>query len=571
MHARALLDEACQLGVREVVLCPGSRSAPLAYAALAAAEAGRLRLHVRVDERSAGFLALGLAKTSRRPALVVTTSGTAVANLHPSVLEAHHAAVPLIVMSADRPAELRYSGANQTTVQPGIFAGALRWESDVPAPVEGDDPRLLRGFLRQAYAAATAPVEPGPVHLNLCFREPLVPAGWPLDDEVAPSEQGSAPQPVSEPESEPGSKPASEPSSPPGPFPHLERTVVLLGDLVDPANRPVVSRFAAARGYPLIAEPFGLYAVDGALPHGPLTIADPGFLENLAADGSGVERVLVVGRLTLSRAVTALLRRPEVRVEAVTDRSRAADPAGVVSASYPFAALTQDGAEGDSDPSEHQWLARWQREGDRVAEAIAAEPPAWGTGLGVARAVARGIPAGAVMFVGSSNPVRDLDLGPAGVAEGVTVVASRGLAGIDGCVATAAGVALAEGAAYAVMGDLTFLHDANALLIGPHEPVPNLTLVVVNDDGGGIFRLLEPGEEQRAGAFERIFATATQTDLRALCHAHGVSHRLVNTADDLVAELARTPSGLRVLEVRVDPSTHRAAHAALRDQVRLRP
>ncbi|MEP6854370.1 MAG: thiamine pyrophosphate-binding protein, partial [Pedococcus sp.] len=184
--ATVLVDELVRSGVRHVVLCPGSRSAPLAYAAQAAERAGRLTLHVRVDERAAGFLAVGLAKLTRVPAVVITTSGTAVANLHPAVLEAHHGVVPLIVVSADRPVELRGTGANQTTVQPGMYADAVRWSVDAAAPqrLAGEVARwraLAAAAVRHAIGAVDA-AEPGPVHLNIQLREPLVPTDeepWP--------------------------------------------------------------------------------------------------------------------------------------------------------------------------------------------------------------------------------------------------------------------------------------------------------------------------------------------------------------------------------------------------------
>ncbi|WP_130014635.1 2-succinyl-5-enolpyruvyl-6-hydroxy-3-cyclohexene-1-carboxylic-acid synthase, partial [Serinicoccus sediminis] len=177
--ATVLVDELVRAGVREAVLSPGSRSAPLAYALEEADRTGRLRLHVRIDERSAGFLALGLARGGGAPVPVVTTSGTAVANLHPAVLEAHHSGVPIIVLSADRPAELRGTGANQTTVQPGIFAGAVRWEVDLPAPeaVTAGAGAHWRSTVCRALAAAVSTGGPGrgPVHLNVSFRDPLAP------------------------------------------------------------------------------------------------------------------------------------------------------------------------------------------------------------------------------------------------------------------------------------------------------------------------------------------------------------------------------------------------------------
>lgn len=662
---RAAIDSAVAAGVREVVLCPGSRSAPLAYAVLAAEHAGHLRLHVRVDERSAGFLALGLAKVSRAPALVITTSGTAVANLHPAVLEAHHGSVPLIVLSADRPAQLRGSGANQTTIQPGIFPGAVRWEADLAADA---DPRDVGAAVAAAVEAAMgAPAssapdgrQPGPVHVNLCLGEPLVPATWPLTDNSpldgpdvfsrrAQVDAADAEVHAASAEVRRGAefRDASAEVRWSGEFrDDTVRTLLVIGDLIDPATRPEVVRWATARGLPIVAEPFGRHAGTGAtlpgapdprpgdgppdpvlggdaghgrgaddnglttpaaLPHGPLLLTDPQWLDAHAPD-----RVLVAGRVTLSRPVMSLLRRPGLRVDALTDTPVAPDPAGVVGASYPLAAVLSGGGPvpergstpatsrsneladpaatrapakradlatrvpaGPATPSvddRRTWAAGWRAAGDRLAAAIAAEPPAWPTGLAVARTLVGALagqqvpsqPSPTHLFVGPSNPVRDLDLGVGAFPPHLTVVANRGLAGIDGCVSTAVGMALTVGSAYALVGDLTFLHDTNALLIGPGEPRPNLTIVVVNDAGGGIFRLLEPGTDALAEPFGRLFGTPTGTDFAALCRAHGVPYARVDTPAELARLVAAPPDGLRVIEVPIDPLSHRSAHAGLR-------
>jgi 2-succinyl-5-enolpyruvyl-6-hydroxy-3-cyclohexene-1-carboxylate synthase len=216
------------------------------------------------------------------------------------------------------------------------------------------------------------------------------------------------------------------------------------------------------------------------------------------------------------------------------------------------------------------WARSWHAAGGRVASALAATATAtaqglpWPSGPAVADAVMSSLPAGSTLFVGSSSSARDVDLA-APRAEALRVVAARGLAGIDGCVSMAVGLALsAESPTYALLGDLTFLHDANGLLIGPLEDRPDLTLVVTNDDGGGIFTLLEPGEPERAADFERVFATPTGVDLAALCAAHHVSHRRIATRAELVGALAERPRGLRVLEVPLDRAGHRGLHAALR-------
>ena len=554
--ATVLVDELVRGGVRDVVLCPGSRSAPLAYAVLAADRAGRLRLHVRVDERSAGFLALGLAAGSRSPVVVLTTSGTAVANLHPAVLEAHHAGLPLVVLSADRPHELRGTGANQTTAQPGLFGTSTRWSADLPAPVVRRGlPPFWRSTVCRALAAATGATggEPGPVHVNVSLREPLVPDAaapeWPDSLDGRP---GGAPWVVTAAAADPGAAGA------PG-LPDVERTLVLVGRTRDPHLGEAAVAWAAERGYPVVAEPFGPRAVRAAgLPHGPLLLTATAWM-----DSHDPERVVVVGRVTLSRAVGALLRRPGIRVEVVSESAQWPDPSHVAAAVHPPSVLAPVTAEGA--PVVGAWAEDWHSAGRALADAVAAQRFHWSTGLGVAEAVATSLPEDALLVVGSSNPVRDLDLASAGPVAG-EVLANRGLAGIDGVVSSAVGVALAQPGrpAYALLGDLTFLHDANGLLVGPDEPTPDLTLVVVNDDGGGIFTTLEPGAPERAGDFERVFGTPTGTDLGALCAAHGIRHTLAGTREALAAALTERPAGVRVVEVRVDRTSHRRAHADLR-------
>ncbi|HYN67641.1 MAG TPA: 2-succinyl-5-enolpyruvyl-6-hydroxy-3-cyclohexene-1-carboxylic-acid synthase [Ornithinibacter sp.] len=567
--ATVLVDELVRNGVREVVLCPGSRSAPLAHAVLAAEQAGRLRLHVRVDERSAGFLALGLARGSGAPVAVMTTSGTAVANLHPAVLEAHHSGTPLVVVSADRPHELRGTGANQTTEQPGIFGASARHCVDVPAPVvrPGLGP-YWRSTVCRAIAAATGAVGglPGPVHLNICLREPLAPdleetsgrgpatTGLETDDAWPDALEGRA-------DGEPWVAVGDNGTGPTEPtaLTEVARTLVVVGGTRDPALGERAVAWATERGHPVVAEPFGSAAVRAeAVPHGPLLLTATDWLGAHVPD-----RVVVVGRPTLSRAVGALLRRPGLRVEVVSEGGQWPDPSHVAIAVHPPRALRLGGPTTPDD--DHGWSEAWSTAARQVADAVAAQPFPWPSGLGVASALVDGLPGDAVLVLGSSNPVRDVDLAVAGsIAD--EVLANRGLAGIDGVVSTAAGIALTRTMAptYALLGDLTFLHDANGLLLGPDEPAPDLTLVVVNDDGGGIFTTLEHGSPERAAGFERLFGTPTGTDLGALCRAHGIRHDRATTAQELTTAVTEPPRGIRVVEVVVDRGSHRQAHADLR-------
>ena len=574
--ATVVVDELVRHGVREAVLCPGSRSAAFAYALQEADRSGRLRLHVRVDERSAAFLALGMAKLTRRPVPVFTTSGTAVANLHPAVLEASHAAVPLIIVSADRPAELQGTGANQTTDQAHLFGDVVRMVHQLGAPDRREGQNAVwRSVVGRVYAAAIGSTGPdaGPVHLNVPLREPLVPdlgaeGEWPDSLE---GRDGAIPWVRVQPAT-------SQAEAMPAPVP---QTLIVLGDLPVPAMTAQVTALARASGWPLIAEPFGAHdsgahdssahgssahngALDGSavIPHGPLLLTAGQWLGRYLPD-----RVLVVGRVTLSRAVGDLLTNPAVSVEIVAAQSNWPDPSHVASVVHPFEAVCATTATGRQ--ADEAWARQWADAGEQMSKAATAIiEAAWPSGLAIAAMVLAELPSEAMLFVGSSNTARDVDLAmsPSARSAPLTIVASRGLAGIDGCVSTAIGIALAQPQrpAYALMGDLTFLHDSNGLLIAPHEPQPDLTIVVTNDDGGGIFTLLEPGEPSRATDFERVFGTPTGASIADLCRAHGVRHTLASTQADLRAVLLQHPDGLGVVEVRVDRSGHRDLHARLR-------
>jgi 2-succinyl-5-enolpyruvyl-6-hydroxy-3-cyclohexene-1-carboxylate synthase len=534
--ARVLVDELVRGGTREAVLSPGSRSAPLAFALHDADRAGRLRLHVRVDERSAGFLALGLAKESGRPVPVVTTSGTAAANLHPAVLEAAHAQVPLLLLTADRPPELRGTGANQTIDQVGLYGGAVRQFVEVGAPeARAGQNAYWRALTCRAVSAALGDLgtAPGPVHLNLGLREPLVP------------EDGDWVEPL---EGRPDSAPwtARAPAAAVSVMDDLPpRTVVVLGDC-GPELSAAALRLAAARGFPVVAEPSSSAAGPAVVPAAELVLAAPGWL-----DAHPPERVLVVGRPTLSRVVARLV--GVAPADVVAGAGRWADPAQ-------RAARVLPGVPAPGGAVDDGWLPSWLAAGG-TARAAADEVLA-GSGLSEPVVAAEVVSAAdRLLVVGSSKPVRDLFL--AGGREGLRVLANRGVAGIDGMVSTAVGAALAHGRrTLALLGDLTFLHDANGLVLGPDEPRPDLTIVVVNNDGGAIFGLLEQGSPEHAEAFERVFGTPHGVDLQALCAASGTPYVRAASVPELRA--AAAGQGLRVVEVRTD----RAASVDLDREVR---
>ncbi|MGH8866892.1 MAG: 2-succinyl-5-enolpyruvyl-6-hydroxy-3-cyclohexene-1-carboxylic-acid synthase, partial [Actinomycetes bacterium] len=567
-----LVDELARCGVREAVLAPGSRSAPLAFALHAADAEARIRLHVRVDERSAGFLALGLAKSSGLPVPVVTTSGTATANVHPAVLEASEAGVPLLVLTADRPPELRATGANQTVDQVKLYGDAVRFFAEVGTP--GQVPGQVaywRALACRAHAAASglASRDPGPVHLNLAFRDPLVPEAVPdsLTDAVTEDGRDGDETWVEPLDGRPHAAPwtSVEPAPQPRPerLPPVPRTLLLVGDC-PPAVGRAAGELAERAGWPLLSEPSGNARASGvAVTTYALLLGVPGFV-----DAHRPDRVVVVGRPTLGRAVRALLARPDVEVVTVSAGPRWPDPTRSSARVVPALPVPYEG-----DPT---YLQVWTRAEKAAREALDTlldgvsdflpDPPPEPL---VAREVLAGVPEGGLLVAGSSQPIRDLDR--AAAHDGVTVLANRGAAGIDGTVSTAIGAALDHeraggGPAYALLGDLTLLHDAAGLVLGPDEPRPHLTLVVVNNDGGGIFGMLEPGEPAYAPAFERVFGTPHGADLGALAAAADIPYARADTLDDLRRALAPV-GGIRLVEVRTDRATARELAVRLQEAV----
>ncbi len=568
-------------GVRDVVLAPGSRSAALALALYAADAGGALRLHVRIDERSAGFLALGLSIGSRAPVAVVTTSGTAVGNLLPAVMEASHSGRRVVVVAADRPASMRGSGANQTTRQDGLF-GPFAVGIDLPTDATAEDLDA---------AAALACRREGPTHLNVQLEEPLLPdapddvlsevrpasaahfsarddlsgpmSGMPVDFSARAEKSGGAVKSGGAGGAEKSGGAGGggrQRSGSRGPgvevLPRGPRTVVVAGDESGSAARILAER----AGWPLLAEPTsGARVGANAIRTYRLVLGGP--------LGAQVERVVVLGHPTLSRPVTSLISRGDLEVLAapgpggvVTDPGRVARHLGRVP-------TVDDAPPTDADVA---WLRAWQDQDHALSlrvDALVDDLPELDA-LQVAREVATAVVGHATLVVGSSNSVRDLDLMtlPYPPHEHRFVVGNRGLAGIDGTVSTAVGVALGRPAAtrsIALLGDLTFLHDANGLLLGPDEPRPDLTVVVTNDDGGSIFATLEQGAPPFAAAFERVFGTPHGTDLDALCAASHTAYRRVTTVAELRGALAEPQTGIRVLEARVDRSRRRATAAAI--------
>lgn len=551
-----LLTEFANLGVNDVVVSPGSRSQALALAAAALERAGTLNLHVHIDERSAGFVALGLAIESGMPVLIVTTSGSAVANLHPAVLEAFHSAVPLILLTADRPGELRGIGANQATHQVGLFGASTRWVRDVHAP-SGDavhdgpapDAGAARTVAREAFSAAAGHSSPaGPVQLNLAFRDPLSDAIGDLPA-LAPDPLRASERAVT--------RLAAEP-----------RTVVVAGH----AAGPEAETAAHSLGAPLIAEVssgarFGRNLVVAYRE----LLADPDF-------GGRVRRAIVFGHPTLSREVPALLERDDVEVIVVRSGGEDFNPGRRVSSFADAIEMTSDAS---TDPEYREWVGTWVAASRAVSAASGVDVNSLGFVPEAVRtddkaAVAEFARAQLAVFrepvtrerlvnsvwnatwphdrlvFAASRLIRDADRTVPG--KRISVHSNRGLAGIDGTIATATGIARvsqrieassATGVTRVVLGDLAMLHDVGSLLASPTEPHPRMQLIVGNDGGGTIFDKLEVAATAESELFDRVLYTPHDARISALAEAYGWGYVLASNRGEL--DEALTASGARTI------------------------
>ncbi|HEX4402615.1 MAG TPA: 2-succinyl-5-enolpyruvyl-6-hydroxy-3-cyclohexene-1-carboxylic-acid synthase [Galbitalea sp.] len=511
--AVALFDEFARLGLRDVVLSPGSRSQALALAAAEYEREGLLRLHVRIDERVGGFLALGLAVETGLPVVVVMTSGTAVANLHPAVLEAHHAGVPLIVASADRPESLRGIGSNQTTIQAGIFGAAIAFERDVPAPVgAAGETDAAVALARDAWTAARG-IRPRPVHLNLAFTEPLSSA-------------------TTLPESE--SEWSAEVDEPIEPSPYvlgtLPGTVVIAG--ADSGSR--AEEVARELGVPLLAE------VSSGARFGPNLVVAYRELLNTANFGDRVARAIVFGHPTLTREVPALIQRDGV--ETIVVRGRTAEDYNPGHRVRHFADAVTVAGPADESPAARSWLGRWVTTSRSLLEP-AAELSAAELGnadfarrelAAIREPVDRRMLVEAVwratwphdrLVLGASRLIREADTYVPG--KKISVHANRGLAGIDGTISTAVGIALGsetDGTTRVLLGDLAALHDVGGLLFGVGETTPRIQVIVGNDGGGTIFDTLEVAATAPQDALDRVLLTPQSASFEALAMAYGWSY-----------------------------------------------
>ncbi len=539
LRGATVIEALCAAGVKDVVLAPGSRSAPLALAVAAAEREGRIRLHVRIDERSAGYLALGLAKGSDTPVAVITTSGTAAVNLHPAVVEASYGGVPLIAITADRPPRLRGVGANQTIEQAELFGGECRFALDLTSPDAAADATAVA----TAIAAATDTRHPGPVHLNIALEEPLVSA-----ETVAQIARSiiSVAQPAG----------THSPSGTDSVDPHVSgvvtspRGVIIVGDTAgfgDSAADPaLIEDLAMCTGWPIINEPSGNASMlTHALRHGPLVADDGAFLS-----GHQPDVVITIGRVGLHRGVMRIIRQAEQHL--VVDprpAGYACDPLRSAHTVLDSLAELFTMLQVAPDP---MWLSAWREADDRQAQRVAAawpaDTPGALDGVQVVRTVVSTLTDADNLVVGPSWPVRHVSTyaGPTRAR----VFANRGTSGIDGVISTAWGIAGGTDAfTIAIVGDLTAIYDRNGLLAAPGEPHPHLVYVVIDNDGGGIFGELEQGAPEFAVDYERVFGTPHGARLTHLLDAPGITRHEATDAAHLreALEESRANPGVHII------------------------
>ena len=555
-YCATLVDEWARLGLSDAVVAPGSRSTPMAVALLADE---RVTVHVHHDERSAAFTALGLSLVSRRPTIVLCTSGTAAAEFHPAVVEAHQAYVPLLVLTANRPPELHDVGAPQTIDQRELYGSAVRWYCEPGAPASGGAP-WWRDLARDAWLRCGGP-RPGPVHLDLAFREPLL------------GQAGELPEARPE-----------LPVVPEGPSWGLtDEALAELGAVVDGRRGLIVAGVRAARddadvravealadalGWPVLADASSGLRVDRP---GVISTFDPLVRDDAFAAASRPEVVIRLGGLLSSKELGAFLRTSGAYQVGIDPFGPPADPDGVITR-----ALTADVAmvcdqlrSVSPAPAPAEWMAGWIDADATARRAIGRVLTRHGDATEPATAVdlAAMLPDGARLVVSSSMPVRDLEW-YAAARSGLQVFSNRGANGIDGVVSTAVGVSLSGAPTALLIGDVAFLHDTNGLL-GLARRRVDLVVVVVDNDGGGIFSFLGQHDALDDDTFETLFGTPHGVDLCALAQAHGIPAERVSTRPGVQAAVAGalTRGGTRVVVVDSDRELNVVLHRELNHAV----
>ena len=549
IYATTLVEALRRCGVEHACVTPGSRSTPLALA-LADSPITDWSHH---DERSSAFFALGIARSTGRPVIVVTTSGTAAAEVHPAVVEARYGRVPLIVITADRPFDLREVGASQTIDQQDLFGRSMKWAHDVEVPdpaVSG--PEAIAALAARLVAEAGA-IPAGPVHLNVRFREPLLPPGPVTPPQVmVPRVIGGIPRVVPEAIAEVVGIMADR------------RGLVLAGPQDDVAVAVAAAALATAAGWPILADPLSGLRRGGHDRSRVLAASDAlGWAGTI--EESAPEVVIRFGAIPTSKPISQWLERHRHVPQILIDPAGWRDPtasAGLVVRADPAATLTAL-AEGIGKAVDAGWMDRWHRADTAAASALHRflDDAPFPNEPTIARSVADAMPAGATLWVASSMPVRDLDTVLRPDARPLGVRANRGANGIDGFISTALGAAaVATTPVVALAGDLSVLHDIGALASAARLRIP-ATIVAINNDGGGIFHLLPQAGHPH---FERHWGTPHGLTLARVAESMGVAAEVVTTRDGLESLVAHPADHPRFLEIKTDRNTNAELHREMR-------
>jgi 2-succinyl-5-enolpyruvyl-6-hydroxy-3-cyclohexene-1-carboxylate synthase len=557
--AAALVDQLAASGVRHAVICPGSRSTPIAVSLASHPE---MRNWVLVDERAAAYFALGMARQLAAPVVILSTSGTAAANFLPAVVEARLSRIPLLVLTADRPPELRNWGAAQTIDQIQLFGSHVKWFVDMPVPVTDD--ALVRHIRATAARAVqtTRADPPGPVHLNLPFREPLLPA------DLRPSllsqtlfEQGRHSDSSAHVDTGQLVPAVAALDGLAFQIARESRGIIVCGPGEAPGLADAAAALSAASGYTILADPLSGRRFGPHDRTGIIDAYDPFLRDQEIAESLQPELVIRVGAVPTSKSLQQfLLARPE-RVQVVIDAGAPRDPSHlatsyvIADATITLASLAHNVAS-RGGAADRGWLDAWQavdqRTGAAIESALACEASPF-EGRAVAE-VAALLPEGATVVVGNSMPIRDVDAFVRGDRRRLRIVGNRGANGIDGVVSTALGAAaVADGPIVLIVGDLSFFHDLNGLFAAAKFDL-DATIVVLNNDGGGIFSFLPQAEQIDATTFEALFGTPTGLDVATVARLFGASHARPRDWVAFRCELCRAirGNGLSVVELVTD-------------------
>jgi len=552
LYLGAFVDELARSGLRHIVISPGSRSTPLA---VLAAEHSELRVWMHVDERSAGFFALGLAKARREPVALLCTSGTAAANYAPAVAEAHVARVPLVVLTADRPHELREVGAPQTIRQIGLYGDHVKWFMEMPIP-EADEHMLRHARFCASRAVIESARKPGgPVHLNFPLREPLLPDLEHPQLFGAGREEGrayvAAPEATARLDRTSLEKLAEQLAA-------TERGIIVCGPIDEPALAEATSELAALLGYPLLADPLSQLR-GGSHRQDAIVDAYDAFLrDERAAQALAPDVIIRLGAMPVSKPLLQYIQRHQMSRLIVVDEGGWRDPT-LLASDMLFAdagelcrSLTELMAERGMR-RDGEWLRLWQRLNSETRQALEA-------GVEQAEGLFEGriftelrqlLPDGTVLFAGNSMPIRDLDTFFAASDSRIRIACNRGANGIDGLISTALGYSAAGERTVLVLGDLSFYHDMNGLLASRLHGLP-ITIIVVNNDGGGIFSFLPQASLKRH--YEELFGTPLGLDYSHAAAMYGGKFTRVDTWEAFRAAVGRAmdEGGLQLIELRTD-------------------